>query len=253
MILPRVIPVLLLQNKGLVKSIRFKDFNYIGDPINAVKIFNDKEVDEICLLDISASKLKREPDFKLIEEIGSEAFMPFAYGGGINNFEQAKKLFKLGAEKVILNNVILTNRNLVTEIAAHAGSQSTVVSIDIKKNIWGNYGVYSHVQGKNHSIDLHEYIETLIEAGAGEILLNSVDLDGSMKGLDIQLIRKISKVVNIPLIACGGVGSINDIKEGINAGASAVAAGSFFIYQGKHKAVLINYTDRSELKKLFYE
>ncbi len=251
MMLPRIIPILLLQNRGLVKSIKFKDYNYIGDPINAVKIFNEKEVDEICLLDVAASKLGKEPDFKLIEEIGSEAFMPFGYGGGITTFEQAKKIFKLGAEKVILNNILLTNKHLLTEIANHAGSQSAVVSVDVKKNLWGKYGVYAHTQKKNISVDLFEYIHQLIEAGAGEIIINSVDLDGTMLGLDKPLIHKIANQINVPLIACGGVGSLTHIKEGIDMGASAVAAGSFFVYHGKHKAVLINYPERIQLKNLF--
>ncbi len=188
MILPRVIPVLLLQNRGLVKSINFKDYQYIGDPINAVRIFNEKEVDELCLLDIEASKQNKEPDYKFIEEIGSEAFMPFAYGGGITNIDQAKRILKLGAEKLILNSVLFSNMNLVRDLVNHAGSQSIVASIDIKKNIWGKYTLYSHKLRKSLSTDISTFISELLKVGVGELFINSVDLDGKMQGMDIILI-----------------------------------------------------------------
>jgi imidazole glycerol-phosphate synthase subunit HisF len=252
MILPRVIPVLLLQNRGLVKSVNFKDNKYIGDPINAVRIFNEKEVDELCLLDIEASKHGKEPDYKFIEEIGSEAFMPFAYGGGITNLEQAKRILKLGAEKLILNTVLFSNVNLVRDIANHVGSQSVVASIDIKKNMWGKYTVYSHAMKKNMAIDILTFIDELVEAGIGELLINSVDLDGKMEGLDITLIQRISQIVNVPLIACGGVGNLEHIKNGVCSGADAVAAGSMFVFHGKHKAVLINYPEREKLKNIWH-
>lgn len=252
MILPRVIPVLLLQNRGLVKSVNFKDYKYIGDPINAVRIFNEKEVDELCLLDIEASKHRKEPDYKFIEEIGSEAFMPFAYGGGIINLDQAKRILKLGAEKLILNTILFSNINLVRDIANHVGSQSVVASIDIKKNMWGKYTIYSHAMKKSMSIDISTFIAELLKAGIGELLINSVDLDGKMQGLDTVLIEQISQQINIPMITCGGVGNLEHIKRGISSGADAIAAGSMFVFHGKHKAVLINYPEREKLKEIWH-
>lgn len=249
MIIPRIIPVLLLQNRGLVKSIKFKDYQYIGDPINAVRIFNEKEVDEICLLDINASKLGKEPDFKLIEEIGSEAFIPFSYGGGIKNFEQAKKILKLGAEKIILNTVLHTETNLIRHLADYVGNQSVVASVDVKKNFFGKYLIYDHAKKSTLSNELLPTIEKWISQGVGELILNSVDLDGTMQGLDYKLITQISKSLDIPVIACGGTGNIDDVKTAINAGADAVAAGSIFVFHGKHKAVLINYPERNKLLK----
>jgi imidazole glycerol-phosphate synthase subunit HisF len=251
MIIPRIIPVLLLQNKGLVKSIKFKDYQYIGDPINAVRIFNEKEVDEICLLDINASKEGKEPNYKLIEEIASEAFIPFSYGGGIKTFEQGKRILKLGAEKLILNTVLFTDTNLVRQLADFVGSQSVVASIDVKKNIWGKYMIYDHRKKATLSNELLPTLKKLVSQGVGELIINSVDLDGTMKGLDTRLIQDISKSLNIPVIACGGTGNIEHTKGAIAAGADAVAAGSIFVFHGKHKAVLINYPTRTELIKNF--
>ncbi len=249
--IPRIIPALLLRNRGLVKSIKFKDYKYIGDPINAVRIFNDKEVDEICLLDIEASRQNREPDYKLIEEIGAEAFVPFAYGGGIKSLGQAKRIFKLGAEKIILNTQAIENPSLISEISNYVGSQSVVVSVDIKKNFLGSYKLYVHRKNDMAKIDYKEYIRKITELGAGEIILNSVDQDGVMNGMDIKLINIIAQETNIPVIAMGGAASLNHIKEAIDNGASAVAAGSMFVFHGKHKAVLINYPDRQSIKKIF--
>lgn len=249
--LPRLIPVLLLQNRGLVKSVKFGDYKYIGDPINAVRIFNEKEVDELCLLDIEVSKKGKEPDYKLIEEIGSEAFIPFSYGGGITSLEQAKIILKLGAEKLVLNSVLFTNINLIRKIADHAGSQSVVASVDVKKNFWGKYEVYAHASKKTMPLNLPDFLAQLIATGVGEILLNSVDQDGTMQGLDLALIARLKNNINVPVIACGGVGKIEDVKNGIEAGADAVAAGSLFVFHGKHKAVLINYPERKTLQQLW--
>ena len=249
--IPRIIPLLLIKNGGLVKSFKFKDFNYIGDPMNAVLIFNEKEVDEICLLDIDVTRSGREPDFKLIEDIGSEAFMPFAYGGGINSFSRAKKIFKLGAEKIILNNILFIDKRIISEIVNHSGSQSVVVSIDIKKNFLGKYKVYSYYKKETTSFDVLPYIKSLLELGAGEVFLNFVDLDGTMSGTDIGFIQNISQEISVPLIVCGGIGNLVHIKQAIDSGASAVAAGSLFVYHGKHKAVLINYPEREQIEKLF--
>jgi imidazole glycerol-phosphate synthase subunit HisF len=250
-IIPRLIPVLLLKNRGLVKSIKFKDFTYIGDPINAVKIFNEKEVDEICLLDIDATRQNKEPDYKLIEEIGSEAFIPFGYGGGIKNLDQAKRIFKLGAEKIILNTAAIENSKLISEISDYVGSQSVVVSIDIKKNLWGKYTVYSHLTKKSISADPVEFLKKLVGLGAGEIILNNVDNDGLMQGMDTKLIKQLTELSDVPLVAIGGAANLNHVKEAVLSGAAAVAAGSMFVFHGKHKAVLINYPSRTELNKLY--
>lgn len=250
-LLPRLIPVLLLKNKGLVKSINFKDHKYIGDPINAVRIFSEKEVDEICLLDIEATRNKRPPDFEFIKKIANEAFVPFAYGGGINNLDQAKKIFKLGAEKVVLNTNAFSNPELIKDISNYVGRQSVVVSIDIKINFWGKYSLYNYITGKSTSIDLKSHINSLVDFGAGEIFVNAVHCDGVMKGMDLNLISHITQDIKVPIIACGGVGTLDDAADGIHSGASAVACGSMFVFHGKHKAVLISYPKRSEIKNKF--
>ncbi len=250
MLFPRVIPV-LLYSKGLVKSERFKNHRYVGDPINAVKIFNEKEVDEIVLLDIDASKNKTSPNFKLIEEIGTEAFMPFSYGGGITTIEQIQTLISLGAEKIILNTSAINNPRLITEAADYFGSSSVIVSIDVKKNLFGKYQIYSHVKGKTVDGDPLSMAVESERLGAGEILINSVDLDGTMQGYDLRLIKSVAEKVNVPVIACGGAGNIGHMETALRQGqASAVAAGSMFVFHGKHRAVLISYPDRKEINKL---
>lgn len=246
----RVIPVLLLKNNGLVKTTRFKEPKYVGDPINAIKIFNDKEVDELMLLDIMASKEKREPNFALIEQIAGECFMPLAYGGGITTFEQAQKLFSLGIEKVCIQSSAIENPDLITELAEHYGSQSIVVSIDIKKSWLGKYELYHASKAKSLSLNWKNYLIEVIEAGAGELVLNAVDKDGTLSGPDLELIKTATSLSKVPLVALGGVASLSDIKAAINAGASAVAAGAFFVYHGPHRAVLITYPKQDELKKI---
>lgn len=239
----RVIPVLLLDNGKLVKTIQFKKPNYIGDPVNAVKIFNDKEVDEIVILDISATKENREPDYAKIEEICSEAFMPFAYGGGIKSLNQVDRLFQLGIEKVVLNSALNSNLTLVRQISEKYGAQSVVASIDVKKNLFGRYIAYSHSGQKRIKLSLEQYLKEILSAGVGEIFLNSIDRDGSYLGYDLELINKVSSSSLVPLVACGGARDINDIKSAIKNGASAAAAGSMFVYSKKGKGVLINYPD----------
>ena len=246
----RVIPVLLLKNNGLVKTTRFKNPVYIGDPINAVKIFNEKEVDELILLDITATNEKREPNYERIREIVSEAFMPVGYGGGINKLEQIKKLFKLGVEKVILNTVTHLNPDLIKQAAQTFGNQSIVTAIDFKKDLLGNYKVFTHSGNKMQKCDLFSFIDMAEKNGAGEIFLNSIDRDGTMKGYDNSLIRKVSENMSIPIIASGGAGKILDFSEAIKAGASAVSAGAMFVFQGVHRAVLISYPKYEELEKL---
>lgn len=248
----RLIPVLTIAGDKLVKTLRFKNPNYIGDPVNAVKIFNDKMVDEMVLLDITATKEKRAPNYVKIEEICSEAFMPFAYGGGVQNIEQIQKLFQLGIEKVVLNTVLATNLNLVKEAVAIFGAQSIIASIDVKKTLLGKYTAYTHSGRKKVKNPLNDYLQSVVAAGVGEIFLNSIDRDGTYQGYDLTLIQQLSEAVDVPLVACGGAATLADFKKGIESGASAVAAGSFFVYRGKSKGILINYPDPSELKQLVY-
>ena len=252
MALPRVIPVLLLQNKGLVKTVKFKDPEYVGDPINAVKIFNEKGVDELCFLDIDASKEGREPPYDYLKEIASECFMPLSYGGAVSSTTQIKRLVQSGIEKIILNTQALENPSFVRAATDAFGASTIVGAMDVKKNFWGVKQVYSHVKKTTLSLDPIEHALHLQELGVGEIFLNSVDHDGLMTGYDLDIINKITHAVSVPVIACGGCGSIQHIDEAINqAKAGAAAAGSFFVFHGKHKAVLITYPDYKALDKIF--
>lgn len=242
---------MLLRGQGLVKTVKFKDPKYVGDPINAVHIFNEKEVDELIFLDITATPENREPNFKIISEIATECFMPFGYGGGISKLDHVKRLINSGAEKVILNTALHNNPNLIEDAAKLFGSQSVVASIDVKRNFFGKAEVYTQC-GKTKVKGSPEEIARHAESiGAGEIFINSIDRDGVGNGYDIDLIKKVSASVNVPVVACGGAGKTTDfvsaIKEG---GASAVSAGSMFVFHGKHKAVLITYPGYGELEKL---
>jgi cyclase len=247
----RVIPALLLRNSGLVKTTRFKDPKYVGDPINVVRIFNEKEVDELMLLDITASKENRDPNYEIIEEIAGECFMPLAYGGGVRTVGQAQRIFSSGVEKICIQTGALENIHLVRDLADRFGSQSIMVSLDIKRNWFGRAGVLATARGKLLPTEWLRILSDLVSAGAGEILLNAVDKDGTLSGPDLELIRQASQKVDVPLIAVGGVSSLNDIKSAVDAGASAVAAGAFFVYHGPHRAVLITYPRYSELEQLF--
>lgn len=248
----RVIPVLLLKGTGLYKTVKFKNPKYVGDPINAVKIFNDKEVDELCFLDITATNENREPNYKTIAEIASECFMPLSYGGGINSLEQAKMLFNIGIEKIIISTAVHTNPRLVQEMFVYFGAQSVVACIDVKTNFLGKYEVYTHSGKKNTGKSPLEFAQQMQQMGAGEILINSIDRDGTMSGYDIELIYKLASQLEIPLIACGGAGSIDDLGKAVKEGhASAVAAGSMFVFHGKHRAVLISYPAQKELQRAF--
>lgn len=240
----------MLHKGNLVKSVKFKDYKYVGDPINAVRIFNDKEVNELVLIDIDASREKRSPDLKHITNIASEAFMPVAYGGGITSITQVKEIFYNGVEKVIFNTAALEQPALITATANQFGSSSTVVSIDVKKSLLGGYKVYAANGQKNTGRDPVQFAKEMESAGAGEIFINSIDSDGTMAGYDVNLVKKIAGAVDVPVIACGGAGSIDHFKQAIQAGASAVAAGSFFVFHGKHKAVLITYPLPGELQTL---
>lgn len=251
MLLHRVIPCLLLRNGGLVKTMKFANPKYIGDPINAIRIFNEKEVDEIMVLDITATKEQKKPNYSLIEQFASECFMPLCYGGGIQTLEDAQRLFSLGVEKVCLQTAALKDLNIISQIANKFGNQSVIISIDIKKGWLGKYQLYSAASGKPLSRPWKNFLMETMAAGAGEIVLNAVDQDGMMQGMDIELIHEASSAISVPLIAVGGAGSINDIKAAVDAGASAVSAGAFFVFQGPLRAVLITYPQYSELEKLF--
>lgn len=252
MLQTRVIPVLLLDTDGLVKTVKFKSPKYVGDALNTVKIFNEKEVDEIIILDINVSKQGSEPNYALIEDFASECFMPVCYGGGITTIEQMRKIFALGIEKVSLNTTVLNDFDLIKEACSLFGSQSIVVSIDVKKDLMGRYKVFNHIKKKIEKVDFISYLEELEALSMGEILINNVDLDGTQKGYDIELMKIVTAKVNVPVIACGGAGDLKDFKQvQEEANVSAVAAGSFFVFHGKHKAVLITYPKYAELKKLF--
>jgi cyclase len=249
MLKTRVIPCLLLKNEGLVKTVKFKNPKYVGDPINAVKIFNDKEVDELIFLDITATVEQRKPPIKLISEIATECFMPFCYGGGITTIEDIAELFKLGVEKVAINTQAVENPSLIKEAAERFGNQSIVVSIDVKKNMFGKYRVLTHGGRKATKCDPVDFAVRMQELGAGELFLNSIDRDGTRQGYDLELIRKVSESVNIPIIACGGADSLDDFADAIKqGGASAVSAGSMFVFQGQYRAVLITYPSLKALE-----
>lgn len=250
MLKKRVIPCLLLDGKRLVKTTRFKKPQYVGDPINAVKVFNDKEVDEIVLLDITASKSQQPPNFRLIEEIAGECFIPLAYGGGIRTVEHAKKLFDLGIEKVVIQTANLQTPQLITDLAKRFGSQSVVASIDINKTIFGKKKPYYSAVGKYDNCSIDEAIDKLVQAGAGEIIINSIYNDGVMNGLDTTLIADISTKTKVPVVFMGGVGSLSDIENAIKCGADAVGVGSFFVFHGPHKGVVISYPTYDTLQKL---
>ena len=247
----RVIPSLLLKNGGLVKTLKFANPKYVGDPINAIRVFNTKEVDELMVIDIEASKLNREPNYALIEQFAGECFMPLSYGGGIRTIDQASKIFKLGVEKISVQTAALSDLSFIKKLSKRFGSQSIVVSVDIKRDWLGKPLLYSAAEGRKINYDWLSFIKEAITAGAGEILLNAIDKDGTLNGPDLKLIESVSKEINTPLIAIGGISSLMDIKAATDAGASAVAAGSFFIFHGPHKAVLITYPKYSELVSLF--
>jgi cyclase len=248
MLCRRIIPTLLIRDGGLVKTVKFSKERYIGDPINALKIFNEKEVDELCLLDIGATLEGRPPAYDEISQIVSEAFMPIGYGGGIKTMNHIESLFKIGVEKVIMNTAAFENETLVKDASSVFGNQSIVVSIDIKKDLWGQYRVFTRSGKLKQDIDMITAVKKMQDLGAGEIILNNIDRDGTMQGYDLDPIEKISKAIEVPLIAIGGAASIDDFVAAIRHGASAVSAGSMFIYQGVHKAVLISYITSDTLE-----
>lgn len=248
----RVIPTLLLRNNGLVKGCRFKDHRYVGDPINAVKIFNEKEVDELVFLDIGATASGKGPNFDLLRDISSEAFMPFGYGGGITSCQHIEKLFNLGVEKVILNTSAYQSPQLIQEASRLAGAQSVVVSIDVKKTLFGGYEVFVASGQQRTKTDPVEFAKKVQDLGAGEIIVCSIDQEGTGKGYDLKLLKSVCDAVTIPVVASGGAGKLEDFSRAVfECGASAVAAGDMFVLHGKHKAVLITYPKYSDLTNLF--
>ncbi len=253
MLRSRIIPCLLVHNKGLVKTVKFKNPKYVGDPINAVKIFNEKEVDELMVLDIDATRENRTPNLKMIKNLADECRMPFCYGGGITTAEQARKIISLGAEKIALSYSALNNISLCQEIGNIIGNQSVVVVLDVKKkNFFGGYDIYTHNGTKKSSWKLNDFISKLEEIGVGEIVINSIDNDGMMQGYDLPLIESIRDKCSMPITILGGAGSLDDIKKIINKfKIIGVAAGSLFVFKGKYRAVLISYPNRQERMPLY--
>jgi len=252
MLRPRIIPSLLLHDKGLVKTVNFKSPKYVGDPINAVRIFNEKEVDELVFFDIDASVLNQEPDYSLIEKLANQSRMPLCYGGGVKTVEQAQRIFSLGIEKIALSSSIIENPQLVTQIAERVGSQSVIVVLDVKKKLLNGYEIYTHNGKKATGINPIKFAKEIEILGAGEIIINSIDQDGVMKGYDMNLIDKIAESISIPLTVLGGAGSLSDIEKVIQKhGVIGVAAGSLFVFKGPYKAVLINYPLQKEKNKIF--
>jgi cyclase len=250
MISTRVIPTLLLCGEGLVKTVNFQNKKYIGDPINAVRIFNEKEVDELIFLDIEAGSTCRGPQFELLSSITEEAFMPMAYGGGITTLVQIERLFKLGFEKVVINTSAYRDPKLISEAAAVFGSQSIVGAVDVRRSVSGEYKLFSSAGSVQEHVSLSDHLKQLVSAGAGEIFINSIDRDGTLTGYDLVLLKEVCSQVSVPVVACGGAGSIRHFVEAVEqAHVSAVAAGSFFVFIGPHRAVLITYPDRHILTR----
>ena len=248
MLYPRIIPNLLIHNKGLVKTINFKDPKYVGDPINAVKIFNEKSVDELIVTDIDATVKNIDPDYSMIEKLAMECRMPLCYGGGINNANQAKQIFSLGVEKIAISSSAINNPKLITELSDSVGSQSVVIVMDIKKKFLGkDYELVTHNGTKKTGINPLKFVEEIKELGVGEIVINSIDRDGTMKGYDYQLIEKIRNITTLPMTILGGAGSLEDIGNLINKyKIIGAGAGSIFVFKGKYRAVLINYPNDKE-------
>ncbi|KFD40145.1 imidazole glycerol phosphate synthase [Schleiferia thermophila str. Yellowstone] len=251
MLRPRIIPCLLVSNKGLVKTIRFSDPKYVGDPINAVRIFNEKEVDELIILDIDATRKGVSPDYKNIELWASECRMPLCYGGGVKSVEQAQTIFSLGVEKIALSSAAIENPVLISQIAEKVGNQSVVVVVDVKKRTLGGYEIFTHNATKPANIKLFDFIRKAEKMGAGEIVINSIDRDGIMKGYDIYLAKKVRDLINTPLTILGGAGELEHIAELIRElGIVGAAAGSLFVFKGIYRAVLINYPSPEQKDEL---
>lgn len=251
MLQKRVIPCLLLHKGGLYKTVKFKKPTYIGDPINAIKIFNEKEVDELIFLDIDATIQKKEPNYQLIEDIASECFMPLCYGGGVSTINQMKKIYSLGVEKISLSSASILNPSLVKESSNIFGNQSIVITVDYKKDFLGKKRVFINNGKTKTKYTLLEFIEKIEKFGAGEIVVNSIENDGTMKGLDIETIKEVKSLTKIPIIALGGASNIQNIRETFQeTSIDAISAGSIFVYKGRLRGVLINYLSPKEIDSL---
>lgn len=255
MLYPRIIPCLLIHNKGLTKTVKFKEGKYVGDPLNAVRIYNEKEVDELVVLDIDATVTNTEPDYLRIEKMAKECRMPLCYGGGIKTAEQARKIFAYGVEKIAISSVAVEHPEVVTEMASAVGNQSVVVVMDVhKRRFTGKYELYTHNGTKSTGLNPVAFAKEMQRRGAGEIVINSIDNDGVMQGYDMKLIESVKNEVSIPVTVLGGAGSLEDIGSVISKfGIMGVAAGSLFVFKGKYKAVLINYPNPEEKEKLIQE
>jgi cyclase len=245
----RLIPVLLIHRGGVYKTTKFKNAVYIGDPINTIRLFNDMEVDEITVLDIDASKERREPNYELLEELASEAFMPLGYGGGIRTVEQAKRILNSGVEKIIINHAAQSSVELIPECASRFGSQSVMVSIDYVRKLLSGRRQFDHVTGKLLRLSPIDAAEIAEKMGAGEVLLNCVDRDGCMQGLDVELIQEASPRLEIPIVICGGAGTLAHLHQAETAGVNAIAGGSMFVFRGKQRGILINYPNEAQLRQ----
>lgn len=250
MLKKRLIPALLLSERRLVKTVKFMNPVYVGDPINTVKIFNDKEVDELFLLDISRTCTNSPPDFEYLRLLASECFMPLSYGGGITTLDHASQVFDLGIEKIVLQSAIFINPSLVQQIASRYGSQSIVISLDIKKTFFGKYKLYNYQNTRYYPHNIHELISRMVDLGAGEILLSSVNKEGTLSGPDLIMIRSFASITNVPIVFQGGIASLADVSASISAGADSLAAGAFFVFYGPHRAVLISYPNQSLLQSI---
>ena len=245
---PRLIPVLLLSDGRLIKTREFTKPIYVGDPLNVIKIFNEKEVDEIIVLDVESSKRGTDPDFALIEELATQCAMPLCVGGGIRTQRQAQRMFSLGVEKISLQSGALADESLISKLCSEFGSQAIVASVDVRRRKLGGYRLFESATGKTLHRDWMEHVKWLVAEGVGEILLTSVDREGSMEGTDLHLIQQASRLVDVPLVAHGGVGSLADVNAALAAGADAVATGSFLVFHGPHRAVLISYPTNALLE-----
>lgn len=237
---------MLISNYKLVKTINYKSETYIGDPLNAIKVFNEKEVDEIIVLDINASRKKQEPNYDFIYTLAGECFMPLTYGGGISNLDQARQIFSLGVEKIALESSAIHDHKLIYDLTQKYGSQAITTSISVKKRIFSKNYNYSYSSSSAKKVDLINHVKKLIKLGVGEILLTSIDFEGTQTGLDLRLLKMIKEIVPVPLIIHGGVGKISDIRDGFLHGADAVGVGSYFVFSGPHRAVLISYLSKQD-------
>ena len=248
MLRTRIIPCLLLRNESLVKTVGFGKFAYIGDPVNTCRIFNELEVDELAFLDITASRERRLPNFNILQDIANECFMPLSYGGAIRCIKTAERILQIGFEKVVLNTYPFENPAFLTELASALGSQSVIVSIDVKKNLWGKYQTYSLGGTRNQKLHPVAWAKEVEDRGAGEILLTSINREGTWQGLDVELTAQVAQAVSIPVIAHGGAGAVEHVGEVVKKGhASAVALGSMVVYQGRNLGVLVNFPDKEDL------